>query len=29
MIPKVVVEVKVRDEQLPWDILFLLFRWEF
>lgn len=29
MIPEVEVEVRQRDNDLPWGVIFLLFKWRF
>jgi hypothetical protein len=29
MIPEVEVEIKQRDVNLPWGVIFLFFKWEF
>jgi len=29
IIPEVEVEVKQRDNDMPWGVIFLLFKWEF
>jgi len=29
MIPKVEVEARQRAQELPWGVIFLLFKWEF